>query len=215
MDTKRVSILFSLFIFGFATHAWPDSIKSMNNTINPLTITKMDENKGLVQKRIQSAKKTAKPLQKSKARSQPDLPCSDYGVMMRNTKLDVNFLEALEQKRGSLLLTENLHKVICPYDFVQNVWKDRPSYFVGAAEATSSNPQNSQSHLGSYPPENRYFEERRVSAPFKHFQSKKEDLFRQISMGFHFSFTPLSRHMFLDLNAAPSLETGTGIFIPF
>jgi hypothetical protein len=65
MVIKKVSILFFLFIFGFVPQGWTDSIKSMNNTTNPLTTMKMDQNKGAVRKRTESKKKTAKSLEKS------------------------------------------------------------------------------------------------------------------------------------------------------
>jgi hypothetical protein len=123
-------------------------------------------------------------------------------------------LKAVGEKKG-YPLTECLHKIISSHEFVENVWKGRSSYFVGAAEARSLNPENSYSHLGSSLLGNRYFKERTALATLKLLQPKKEELFREIFMGFHFSFTPLSGRMFLDLNATPSPETRTGMFIPF
>jgi hypothetical protein len=214
MVIKKVSILLPLFIFGITPHVWPDSIKSMNNTANPLATMKMDANDGAVQKKMESVEKTAKPLIESRARSQPALSYSDDGAMMDDTKQDVNFSKAVEKKKKSSL-TECLDKVIFSYNFVQNVWNDRFSYVVGAAEARSSNPEVSQSHLGSYPPGKQYFEEGRVLATFKFLHPKREELFKEIFMGFRFSFNPLSGHMFLDMNANPSSEARTGIIIPF
>jgi len=210
MVLKKVSILFLLFIFGIATHVWPDSIKSMDNTANQLTTMKMDENKAPVQKK----KKPIQSSNKHKGKSQSVLPYSDYGAMMGDAKPDINFLKAVEEKKGSSL-TECLDKVIFSYNFVQNVWNDRFSYFVGIAEARSSNPEVNPSHLGSFQPGNQYIGQERILTKFRLLQSKKDELFKEIFMGFRFSFNPLNGHMFLEMNATPSSEAGPGIIIPF
>jgi hypothetical protein len=206
MVIKKLSILFPLFIFGITTSAWPDSIKSMNNMTNPIRTTKMDENRSIVQKKTTSQKK-------SKARSQPALPYSDFGAMMGDTKLDVNFLKTAKEKKPSL--TGCLDKVIFSYDFAQNGWMDHFPSLMGVAEAKSSNSEESQSHFGSHPLRNQYFEEGRILTTFRLLQPRRDELFKEISMGFRFSFNPLSGHVFLDMNATPSSEARTGIMIPF
>jgi len=210
----EIVILSFLFIFGITSQTWAGSVKSIENGANQGTIVKMGANATLLQKKKGPAKERIKQSKNRNIRFYKGISYSDYGAIIGDTNLNINFLKAVEEKKGSPL-TECLHKIISSYDFVENVWKDRPSYFVGAAEARSSNPENSHSHLGSYPPGNRYVEERRAPDTLKSLQAKKEELFREIFMGFHFYFTPLSGHMFLDLTATPSPETGTGILIPF
>lgn len=207
MDIKTVSILFPLFIFGITTSVWSDSIKSMNNTINPLRTTKMDENETIGQTKTKSPKK-------SKVRSQPALPYSDFGPMMGDTKLDVNFSRATKEKKKPPL-TDFLDKVIFSYDFAQNGWMAYFQSFMGAAEARSSNSGASQSHVGSRSLGNQYFEEGRILPTLRLLQLRKDELFKEISMGFRFSFNPLSGHVFLDMNATPSSEARTGIMIRF
>jgi hypothetical protein len=214
MVIKKVSILLPLFIFGISPDGWPDSIKSIHYTANPLTTMKMDENDGPVQKRMESVMKTTKSLEKSKTPSQPDLLHSDDGARMNDIKPDIDFLQALEEKKRSPL-KECLDKVVFSYDLVQNLWNHRFSYSIGVAEAKSSNPGVGQSYFGSYPSENQNLEQGKILATFRLRQSKKDELFKEIFMGFRFSFNPLSGHMFLGMNANPSSETGTGIVIPF
>jgi hypothetical protein len=207
MVIKKVSILFPLFIFGITTSVWPDSIKSMNNTTNPLRTMKMEENRSIVQKKTESPKK-------SKARSQPVLPYSDFGAMMGDTKQDINFSKTAKEKKKPPL-TDFLDKVIFSYDFAQNGWMGHFPSFMGVAEARSSNSGASQSHLSSQSPGNQYFEEGRILPTLRLLQPRKDESFKEISMGFRFSFNPLSGHVFLDMNATPSSEARTGIMIPF
>jgi hypothetical protein len=109
-------------------------------------------------------------------------------------------------------LTEYLDKIIFPYDFVHSAWKDK--IFMGVAEAKSSNPDVRQPNFGPYRPGNNYFEEKRILETFKHLQFKREELSKEIFMGFRFSFNPVSGHVFLEMNAIPS-EKGPGLIIPF
>jgi hypothetical protein len=179
----------------------------MNNTANPLRTTKMDENKTIVQTKSKSPKK-------SKVRSQPALPYSDFGAMMGDTKQEVNFLRATKEKKNPPL-TDFLDKMIFSYDFAQNAWMGHFPSFMGVAEARPSNSGASQSHLSSQSPGNQYFDEGRILPTLRLLQPRKDELFKEISMGFRFSFNPLSGHVFLDMNATPSPEARTGIMIPF
>jgi hypothetical protein len=45
MVINKVAILLGLFIFGITAQLWADSVKSINNAVNQVTIMKMDENK--------------------------------------------------------------------------------------------------------------------------------------------------------------------------
>ncbi len=173
---------------------------------------KIDENEVTFQKKKKSAKEPIKASKKRKAGFPPVMPYSDYGAIMGTAKMEVNFLKASEEKKRPPL-TECLDKIIFSYDFVHSAWKDK--IFWGVAEAKSSNPDIRQPNVGSYPPGNNYFKESGILATFKHLQFKREELSKEIFMGFRFSFNPMSGHMFFEINVTPPSETGTGITIPF
>jgi len=173
---------------------------------------KIGENEVPIQKKKKSAKEPMKASKKRKAGFPPVMPYSDYGAIMGTAKMEVNFLKASEEKKRSPL-TECLDKIVFSYDIVHSAWKDK--IFMGVAEAKSSNPDIRQPGLGSYPPGNHSFKERKILETFKHLQSKREELFKEIFMGFRFSFNPGSGHIFFEINVTPPSETGTGIIIPF
>ena len=215
MVIKKVSILFSLFIFGFATHAWPDSVKSVNNAANQLTIMKMDENRGVIQKKKGPTKEPIRSLKNRSIRFYKEgISYSDYGAIMGDIRPDVNFVKTLEENKKRPL-PGALDKAIHFHGFSQESLKDKLSMPREIPETKSSNSEIGQSHFKPYPNGNRYFEEDRGLATLKLLQPKREEPFSEIFMGFRFSFTPLSGHMFLDLNVTPSPETRTGIIIPF
>lgn len=214
MIFRKVAILLILFIFGIITQVWANPVKSINNAANQEMIMKMDENKGAIQKKKGHAKDAIKSSEKRQTRFQPSIPHTDDGLIIGTPELDVNFLRAVKEKKRSPL-TECLDKVIFLYDYVQDIWRDKFPNFMGLAEAKSSNPDLRQSPLGSYPNGNKYFEEGRILATFKLLQSKREELFKEIFMGFRFSFNPMSEHMFLEMNVTPSSEIGPGIIISF
>ena len=211
MIINKVAILLGLFIFGITAQVWADSVKSINNAANQETIMKMDENKRSIQKKEGHAKNAVQSSKKHQTRSQPSISYTDYGLIMGNDRPDLNFLKASKEKKRSPL-TEYLDKIIFSYDFVHSAWKDK--IFMGVAEAKSSNPDIHQPNFGSYPPGNNYFEEKRILETFKHLQFKREELSKEIFMGFRFSFNPVSGHVFLEMNAIPS-EKGPGLIIPF
>jgi len=212
MIINKVAILLGLFIFGITAQVRADSVKSINNAANQETIMKMDENKRSIQKKEGHAKNAVQSSKKHQTRSQPSISYTDYGLIMGNDRPDLNFLKVSEEKKRSPL-TECLDKIIFSYDFVHSAWKDK--IFMGVAEAKSSNPDVRQPNFGPYPPGNNYFKERRILETFKHLQFKREELSKEIFMGFRFSFNPMSGHMFFEINVTPPSETGTGIIIPF
>lgn len=214
MTAIKVAILLTLFIFAIFIQVWANPIKSMNDAANQVTIMKMDKNKDVIQKKIGSAKEPIKSLKKSKTRSQSAIPYTDYGAILGSTKVDVNFLKALEEKKRSQWVG-SLDKVIYSYPFPQNLWRDKFFSFCEVTETKSSNSDFSQSILKRYPDVNKYFEEGRILETFKLLQSKKEEIFKEICMGFRFSFSPVSGHMFIEMNVTPSSEKGPGIIIPF
>ena len=214
MVANKIAFLFPLFIFGLTTHVWPESIKSMNNTANRLTIMKMDENKGVMQKKKGPAKEPIRSLKNRSIRFYKGISYSDYGAIMGDIRPDVNFVKTLEEKKKRPL-PGSLDKAIYCYESSQESLKDQLSMPREIFETKSSASKSGQSNLKLHPNGNKYFQEGSILATLKPLRPRREDLFRGIFMGFRFSFTPVSGHMFLDLNVNPSPDTGTGIIIPF
>ena len=212
MTAIKVAILLTLFIFAIFMQVWANPVKSINDAANQVTIMKMDENKGALQKKKSQAKETVKSLKKSQVRSQFGIQQTDDGVMMSRFKLDINYLKAVKAKKS--LLTDFLDKVIFSYDFAQKGWRNHFPSFMEVAEAKSPDSDVSQSVLRSYPTGSRHFEEGEILDTFKLLQFKRKDMSKEISMGFRFSFNPVRGHVFLEMNAIPS-EKGPGLIIPF
>ena len=209
----KIVILSLPFIFGIIAQAWADSVKSINDAANQETIMKMDENKGVIQKKKGPAKGPIRSSKNRNIRFYKGISYSDYGVIMGDIRPDVNFVKTLEEKKKSRL-RDSLDKVIFSYDFAQNGWRNRFPSFMGVAEAKSSDPDVSQTVLGSYPTGSRHLEEGRILETFKLPQFKRENISKEIFMGFRFSFNPVSGYVFLEMNAIPS-EKGPGLIIPF
>ena len=209
----KIVILSFLFIFGIATEGWPDSVKSIKNTTNRLTIIKMDKNEVIVQKKKEFTKESTKSSKKRKARFPPVMPSSNDGAIIRTAKMEVNFLKALEEKKKPRLI-DSLDKVIYSHKPFQVAERDKFLTFQDVTKTKSSNSDFGQPLLKPYPDGNQYFEEGKIQATLKLLEFKREERFKEIFIGLHFSFYPMSRHMFLDMNATSSSEKGTGFFIP-
>jgi hypothetical protein len=212
MTAIKVAILLTLFIFAIFIQVWANPVKSINDAANQVTIMKMDENKGALQKKKSHAKEAVKSSKKSQVTSQFGIQQTDDGFMMSRSKLDINYLKAVKAKKS--LLTDFLDKVIFSYDFAQKGWRNHFPSFMEVAEAKSSDPDVSQSVLRSYPTGSRHFEEEKILDTFKLLQFKRKDISKEIFMGFRFSFNPVRGHLFLEMNAIPS-EKGPGLIIPF
>jgi len=213
MIIKNVTILLILVIFGSIPPVWADADKSMNDAANQERIAKMDENV-VIQKKGKSAKEPDNSLIKPKGKFQSDIPYSDYGAMIGSANPGMDFLGTLRDKKKNKL-TDSLDKLIYSFEFFQYAWKDK---FLSFLEGTKINPSISefaQSHLKPNPDADKYFEEERIPVAFRLLQSKREEIFKEISMGFRFSFNPLSGHLFLEMNATPSSEKRSGLVIPF
>jgi hypothetical protein len=214
MTMKIAAILLFSFIFGITTLGYADSVKSINNTVNQETIIKMDENKAVMQKKVGVARDSKKSLTKTKAKSKSSIPYSEDGEIIVYTQFHANFLTTLKEKEKSSL-AKSFDKMIYSYGFSQNAWGEKFLMFNGVEGVKSTNLTGNPSHLESYPHRNNYFEERRILETFKLLQFKRGELSKEIFMGFHFSFKPLSGHMLLELDATPSFEKGSGLIIPF
>jgi hypothetical protein len=211
---KKVSILLILFIFGISTQVWADSVKSMNNTPNQIKTMKMEENNATVQKKTGSGKEPLKMTEKRRAGFRSVIPYSYDGAIAVSSEPDANFLISLEQKKRSRWV-DSLDQVISTYEFFQNDWRDKFLNFQKGSDIKSSHQDFDLSTLRPSPNRNAHFEEEGILTTLKLLQSKKEEIFNEIFMGFRFSFNPLSGHMFLEMNVAPSSEEGPGIMIPF
>lgn len=213
MTIKKIPILLTFFIFVMVIQVGADDVKSAKYTANRETIIKMDENRGVLQKRIEPAKTPVKSSEKLIAGFQSAI-LHDYGAILDSTKLSVNFLKTLEKEK-KLLLTDFLHKVIYSYEFFQDAWKDRSLSSRKINESKSSNSDFGQSISKPYPIGDKYFGEGNILSTFRLLQSKREETFREIFMGFRLSFDPKSTHMLVEMNISPSSEKGPGVIIPF
>ena len=213
MTIMNVSILLILFIFAIVTHAWSDPDKSMNAAANRVTTMKMDENKGVVQKKRKPTPKPVQSTRKKNNKSQSALRCPDDGSAIASIKRDVDFLKAVEEKRKVrwIDLDQILHSPESLRDTCNN-------NFLTSREAPaikSSNTDFNQSLSKPFPAGSKYFEGGTKLETLRHLESKKEEILREIFMGLRFSFTPTSRHVVLEMSVSPSYERGPGLIIPF
>jgi hypothetical protein len=196
MVLRKVAILLTLFIFGMTARAWCDPVKSMKGAAVQLTTVKIDENKAVLLKKKAPAKESAEWSKKSQAKLR-----------------DVNFLRTLEERKRSQWV-ELSDKVITSREFSENTWRDR---FFGPRqmrENKSSGPDVAQSILKPSPDGNGCFERERILTTLRLLQSK-EEILKEIFMGFHFSFDLTNGHVFLEMNVAPSSENRSGFMIRF
>ena len=213
MTIVNVPILLILFIFAIVTHAWSDPDKSMNVAANRVTAMKMDENKGVVQKKRKPAQKPAGSIKKESSKSQSALRCPKDGATLSSTKSDVDFLKAVVEKRKARWI--DLDQILNSPEFLRSTCNKN---FFGSREAPttiSSNADFSQPISRPFPAGSKYFEGGTKLEILRHLESKKEEILREIFMGLRFSFTPTSRHVVLEMNVSPSYERGPGIIIPF
>jgi hypothetical protein len=135
---------------------------------------------------------------------------------MGTAVLGANFLKALEERR-KLRSTDSLNKVIYSFESFQDPWKDK---FPTSREITQTNSPNSnfgQTTLKLYPnPDgDKYFEEGKIRSTLRLLQSKREEIFNEIFMGFRFSFGPKITPMAVEMNISPFPEKGPGLIIAF
>jgi len=213
MTVMNVSILLILFIFAIVTHAWSSPDKSMNAAANRVTTMKMDENKGVVQKKKKPTPKPVQSTRKKNNKSQPVLRCPDDGASIVSIKRDVDFLKAVEEKRKVRWI--DLEQILHSPESLRSACNNN---FLTSREAPaikSSNTDFTQSLSKPFPAGCKYFEGGTKLETLRHLESKKEEILREIFMGLRFSFTPTSRHMVLEMSVSPSYERGPGLIIPF
>ena len=211
---KKVSILLILFIFGISTQVWADSVKSMNHASNPIKAIKMDEKNGNVQKEMGPGKEPLKMTKKRRAGFQSAVPYLYDGAIMVSSEPDVNFLITLEQKKRSQWI-DSLNPVISTYEFSQKDGGEKFLNFQKVSEIKSSHQDFNLSALRPSPNGNTHFEEKGILTTLKLLQSKRDEIFKEIFMGFRFSFKPMSGRLFLEMNVTPSPEKDPGVMIPF
>ena len=213
MTIVNVPILLILFIFAIVTHAWSDPDKSMNVAKNRLTTVKMDENKGVLQKKRKPAQMSPRSIRKENSKSHSVLPCPEDGATIASTQSDVDFLKAVVEKRRTRWI--DLNQILNSPEFLRttrnnNFFGSRDALTIIALNADSNQPISKPSPAGS-----KYFEGETKLETLKHLETKKEEILREIFMGLRFSFTPTSRHVVLEMNVIPSYERGPGLIIPF
>jgi len=196
MVLRRVSILLTLFIFGMIIHAWCDPVKSINGAAIQLTAVKMDENKAALQKKTEPAKESAEWFKKSQAKPR-----------------DVNFLRTLEEKKRWQWV-EPSDYIFCSRKFLENVWRNKFLSPPQRRETKSSISDSGQSILKPYPDEDGYSEEGKILTALKLHQSK-EEILKEIFMGFRFSFDLTHGHVLLEMNVTPSSDKRSGLTIRF
>ena len=196
MVLRKVAILLTLFIFGMIARAWCDPVKSVNGAAIQLTTMKIDKNRALMQKKKEPVNGSAEWSKKSQARLR-----------------DVDFLRTLEERRRPQWL-ELSDKVIYSREFSENTWRDRFFSPRQAKENKSSNSDSGQSLFKPSPDGNGYFEEERILTTLK-LRQWREEILKEIFMGFHFSFDLTNGHVFLEMNVTPSSEKRSGFIIRF
>ncbi len=213
MTITKVSILLTLSIFAIVTHAWSGPDKSMNDAANQARTMKMDENKGVVQKKKKPTKPSVKSTKRRNSKSPPALFRPDDGAAAGGIKRDVDFLKAVEEKRKARLT--DLDQIIYSPEFLPSTWSNHFLSLREAPWAKSSNTDLSQSISKPFPAGSKYFEGGTKLEILRHLESRKEESLREIFMGLRFSFTPTTRHIVLEMNATPSFEKRPGLIIPF
>ncbi len=218
MGTKTVPILLTFFIFVAAHPLGADDVNWVKNTSNYEGTIKPDKNAVLFQKKGAPASESSKVLTKLKARFPSTISSSpsDSGPIMGTAVLGVSFLNALKELK-KLPLTDSLCKVIHPYEFFQDPWKDSLLSPRLNHDPDSSSSDLAQPVLRRYlnPNGDKYFEEGKTRSIFKLLQFKREEIFSEIFMGFRFSFGSKSTPMLVEMNISPFPDKGTGFIIAF
>ena len=196
MVLTKVAILSTLFIFGMIYRAWCDPVKSINDAAVQLTTIKMDKNKAIMQKKTEPPKESTGWLKTSQAN-------------FRN----VDFLKSVEGKKRSQWV-ESSDKVIYSREFSENDWRNKSPSPPEITETKSSISNSGQfiSKLSS--DGNGYLEIEKILTTLKLLQSK-EDLLKEIFVGFRFSFDLTNGHVHLEMNVAPSSEKRSGFILRF
>jgi hypothetical protein len=212
--TEKVSILLILFIFGISIQVWADSVKSINHASNPINTIKMDENNGYVQRKMESGKEPLNITKKQGTGIQLVPPYSNDGAITISSEPNVNFLITLEQRK-KLRWIDSLNLMISTFEFSQ---ADREEKFLNYRKVSGIKSYDQEFGISSMNPSpngNIHFEEEGKLTTLKHLQSKRDEIFNEIFMGFRFSLKPMSRFIFLEINITPSPEKGPGVMIPF
>ena len=158
-------------------------------------------------------------LKKLNAGFQPAIAYSvaNHGpITGSRTKLRVNFLRVLEQKK-KLHLSDSLHKVIYSYEFFRDPCRDRFLRFRATDDTHSPDSTFDRTAPNRYldPYGEKYFEEGKIQSTLKLLQSKREEIFNEIFVGFRFSFGAKNTHMLPEMRISPSFEKGAGLIIAF
>jgi hypothetical protein len=213
MFINKVAILFPLFIFGITIQAWADAVKSINVDVNQVKTIKVCENNSTIQHEAKTVKEPDESLKQSESICRPEMSYTDRGAVMDITEPDVIFSKTLK-KSTKLQWVGLLDKVIYSYVFFHEAWRDEFLTLQGVLETKSSGVNDNKPALKPLLNDHEVGEGR-IWAAFKLLQPKGEELFKEMFIGFRFSFYPTGGHMLLFLNATPSFDNELGLMIPF
>ncbi|HXX35859.1 MAG TPA: hypothetical protein VEM15_15420 [Thermodesulfobacteriota bacterium] len=219
MATKIMSILLTFFIFVIVSQAGANDVKSRENTTNRDPTIRKDENRIGLLKRTEPVEERAASQKKLKARFQSTISYSDPNpgtTTGSRTKLRFDLLRVQKQKK-QFHLSESLQKVIYSFEFFEDPWRDR---FLRSRETNSTNSLDSnfgQVSLNRYlnPEPEKYFDEGKTQSTLKLLQSKREEIFKEVFVGFRFSFGAENTHALPEMRISPSFERGAGFIIAF
>ncbi len=212
MVSINVSILLILFIFAIVTQASSDAEKSINDAANRARPVKLEENGGVVQEKKKPVQKSVQSIKKGSSKPQSAC-CPADGAAMASTKRDIHFLKAVEEKRKVRWI--RLDQVLYSPEFLRSTPKNDFLTFRESPSIKSSDADFNSPISKPFPAGGKYLEGGPKLEILRHSEAKKEEILKEIFMGLRFSFTPASRHVFLELNVSPSYERGTGLTIPF
>jgi hypothetical protein len=196
MVLRKVAILSTLFIFAMICRAWCDAVKSINGAAIQLMTMKMDKNRALMQKKTVPLNELTEWLKKSQENFR-----------------DLGFLKTPDEKKR-LQWVESLDKGIYSREFSENDWRNKFSS-PGEARETKSPSSNSGRFVSKESPdENGHIEERKILTTLRLLQSR-EDLLKEIFVGFRFSFDLANGRVHLEMNVTPSSEKRSGFIVRF
>ena len=109
---------------------------------------------------------------------------------------------------------ESWDEVISSREFLQNAWRDKLFNSQQIREPKSSSTEFGQTILKPSADENGYFEQGKILTLLKLLHAK-EETFKEIFMGFRFSFHPTNGRVLLEMNVSPSSEKRSGLIIRF
>jgi len=192
MTTQRITVLLILFIFGFVSHGWADTVETMNTPSYQESIGKME---------------------KPEESGQSHISQKDDAQAVKGSKFELrSFLEGLKTNH-KLKLIDSIDKIVSLHKVPPTVWIYKLLDLQGVKEKQSLSSESEKSILRLPPNGNRYVDERRAKVTFELLESKIKK--REVFMFFHLALDSKGEGTFLEMQITPSSERGVNFFIPF